>query len=91
MRLRSDETCPKCGGAALDYQYKHGERRVYADPLKSYSAVATHGPDEIHLTCRRCGFGWNRAPLDAPAEQTTTSRVSDDNQDYVEQLNPNMR
>jgi hypothetical protein len=50
--------CPKCGGADIHAQYG-------ADQFQCHNWNCRVGKEHIHRYCRRCGYGWVEAPMDA--------------------------
>ena len=64
--FKENATCPKCGDGFIAAQYypQHEDRWV----SNVGDEVASERREHIRRRCRRCGYQWNEAPLDAALE-----------------------
>ena len=54
--------CPKCGFKDIATSYH--PRRSYCDPWSRFTFNA-QDDEHLHRTCRRCGYDWTDAVLEA--------------------------
>lgn len=60
-------TCPKCGHDDVNTAH-HAKGKYMGTSRMAEHFKTSYPPENMWRSCRRCGFGWPQAPINAEAE-----------------------